>query len=98
RQTMRALGRLRYLLAGSSTSARPAASGLVELMRHLQVSLAALPDRLEVRPAPDLLRKIRLTHARRALRRRAVLLAVAAGVLLIVAVLAVQLAVAAGPV
>lgn len=86
RQTMRALSQLREPLPGLAPAARPAAHSLVELMRHLQASLRALPDRLDLRPAPELLRNIRRTNARRTLRRRTVF-AIAASALLIVAVI-----------
>ncbi|MEP7055298.1 MAG: sigma factor-like helix-turn-helix DNA-binding protein [Actinomycetota bacterium] len=87
RQTMRALSQLRVLLPGLAPAARPAAHSMVELMRHLQASLGGLPDRLDLRPAPELLRNIRRTHARRTLRRRTAVVALAAGFLLVVAVI-----------
>jgi RNA polymerase sigma factor (sigma-70 family) len=91
RQTMRALSRLRELLPGLAPAARPAAHSLVELMRHLQASLHALPDRLELRPAPELLlRNIRRTDARRTLRRRTAAVALAACLLLLVAVILLE--------
>jgi RNA polymerase sigma factor (sigma-70 family) len=89
RHTMRALSRLRLLQPGGGPAARPAAHSLVDLVRHLQASLRALPDRLELRPAPELLRNIRRTHARRTLRRRTAVIAIAAA-LLIVAVILIQ--------
>ncbi|MEO6712533.1 MAG: sigma factor-like helix-turn-helix DNA-binding protein [Mycobacteriales bacterium] len=95
RQTMRALSQLRDLLPGLAPATRPAAHSLVELMRHLQASLAALPDRLDLRPAPELLRNIRRSHARRALRRRTVL-ATAASVATIIAFIVLQVATGGG--
>ena len=87
RQTMRAFARLRELLPGLAPAARPAAHSLVELMRHLQASLQALPDRLDVRPAPELLRNVQRSHARRTLRRRTAVVALVASVVTIVALL-----------
>lgn len=90
RQSMRALARLRELLPGLAPAARPAAHSLVELMRHLQSSLRALPDQLEMRPIPDLLSNVQRSHARRVLRRRAAALMVVTSLLLIVAFIAIQ--------
>lgn len=90
RQTMRALASLRDLLPGMVPT-RSSNHSLVELMRHLQASLRALPDQLDVRPAPDLLRNVQRMHARKALRRRAAVLTFAAGFLVVVTVLALQL-------
>lgn len=88
RQTMRALARLRDLLPGLAPS-RAASYSLVDLMRHLQASLSALPDRLDLRPTPDLLSNIHRMHARRTLRRRAAVLALALAACLLVVVAAI---------
>lgn len=90
RQTMSALTRLRVALPGLAPAARPAAHSLVERMRHLQGALRALPDGLDMRPGPELLRDIRRTHARRSLRRRTAVIALAAGAVAIVAVILLQ--------
>lgn len=96
RQTMRAQSRLTLLLPGVTPAARPAAHSLVELMRHMQASLGALPDRLDLRLAPDLVRNVKQTHARRTLRRRTAALALAAGALVILAVVVLQLTLRSG--
>lgn len=88
RQTMRALSRLRVLVP--QPAGRTQGHGLVEIVRHLQAALRALPERVDLRPAPDLLRNIRLTHARRTMRRRTALLAVAASALVLLAVMVLQ--------
>lgn len=89
RQTMRALTRLREHLPAVSPGSRHGSAGLVELMRHLQSALRALPDRLELRPAPDLLRNVRRTHAKRTLRRRAAVM-IAASFVIVVMVILIQ--------